>query len=97
MWTRLSRSPATLVACLFFATVWSFGVAGEYGWFVDELYFVACARRPDLGYVDHPPPDLVLGGAWLSPGTPVGIGSSRAPGAIAVWLAVLAQAQRSVR
>jgi hypothetical protein len=55
MWTRLSRSPATLVACLFFAIVWSFGVAGEYGWFVDELYFVACARRPDLGYVDHPP------------------------------------------
>jgi hypothetical protein len=28
---------------------------GEYGYFIDEFYYVACARRPALGYVDHPP------------------------------------------
>lgn len=26
-----------------------------YGWFIDELYYVACARRLAFGYVDHPP------------------------------------------
>ena len=28
---------------------------GGYGYFIDELYYIACARRLDLGYVDHPP------------------------------------------
>ncbi|MEZ4452508.1 MAG: glycosyltransferase family 39 protein [Nannocystaceae bacterium] len=31
------------------------GLVGEYGLFIDELYYVACAHRLDLGYVDHPP------------------------------------------
>jgi len=26
-----------------------------YGIFRDELYYLACANRIDLGYVDHPP------------------------------------------
>jgi hypothetical protein len=26
-----------------------------YGYFIDELYYLACAQRPALGYVDHPP------------------------------------------
>lgn len=37
------------------AVVWAAGVFGAYGWFTDELYFLACARHPALGYVDHPP------------------------------------------
>lgn len=42
--------------------VWAAGVFGVYGWFTDELYFLTCARRPALGYVDHPPlATLVLG------------------------------------
>jgi hypothetical protein len=34
-----------------------------YGVFRDELYYVACGRRPAWGYVDHPP--LVGWIAWL--------------------------------
>jgi len=30
-------------------------LAGRYGYNGDELYFLACARHLDLGYVDHPP------------------------------------------
>lgn len=28
---------------------------GGYGYFIDELYYVACSERLALGYVDHPP------------------------------------------
>lgn len=28
---------------------------GPYGWFIDELYYRACAARLAFGYVDHPP------------------------------------------
>jgi hypothetical protein len=40
---------------LFFLIEWLPAFGGTYGYFVDELYYLACARRPDLGYVDHPP------------------------------------------
>lgn len=31
------------------------GFAGRYGYTIDEYYLLACAARPDWGYVDHPP------------------------------------------
>ena len=47
---------ATLVAHL--ATAW------RYGYFRDELYFIACGRHLAWGYVDQPP--LVAVVAWLA-------------------------------
>jgi len=39
--------------------------AARYGWFRDELYYVACARRLAFGYVDHPPLVAVVARASL--------------------------------
>jgi hypothetical protein len=47
---------ATLLA--HFATAW------RYGYFRDELYFIACGRHLAWGYVDQPP--LVAFAAWLA-------------------------------
>ena len=33
---------------------------GPYGWFIDELYYIACARRLAWGYVDHPPLSIAI-------------------------------------
>jgi len=35
----------------------------QYGYFVDELYYLACARHLDWGYVDQPP--LIAAIAWM--------------------------------
>jgi len=37
---------------------------GGYGIFRDELYYLACANHPDIGYVDHPPLSIWLLSAW---------------------------------
>nr|MBA3820637.1 glycosyltransferase family 39 protein [Deltaproteobacteria bacterium] len=89
MWTTLTRAPAAIVAAVFFVVVWGFGIAGEYGWFTDELYFVACSRRPALGYVDHPPlATLVLAGVRALTGDTLWVIRivPALAGAVAVWL-----------
>jgi hypothetical protein len=35
-----------------------------YGIFRDELYYIACANRLDLGYVDHPPFSIYILALW---------------------------------
>jgi 4-amino-4-deoxy-L-arabinose transferase-like glycosyltransferase len=40
------------------------GTAGRYGYFGDELYYLACARRPAWGYPDLGPASIALLRAW---------------------------------
>ncbi len=40
--------------------------ASGYGVFRDELYYIACARHLDWGYVDHPPLVALVGAASLA-------------------------------
>jgi len=53
----LSRANGLLVAiaAAFVALQAAVTLLGPYGYFIDEFYYIACARHPALGYVDHPP------------------------------------------
>ncbi|MBW2385202.1 MAG: hypothetical protein JRG92_16340 [Deltaproteobacteria bacterium] len=35
------------------------------GFYSDELYYIACAGRPALGYVDHPPFSVIVLRLWM--------------------------------
>jgi hypothetical protein len=59
----MRMSPLSAGACIvpgvFALVAWLLyfvpGLAGAYGAFIDEHYYVACAKRLAWGYVDHPP------------------------------------------
>jgi len=57
-------SGAAIVLCLAFARIALYFLAGpHYGYFRDELYYLACGEHPAWGYVDQPP--LIGWIAWL--------------------------------
>lgn len=57
---RCDKAAAVLAAA---TTLFHLVTASGYGIFRDELYYLACSRHLDWGYVDHPP--LVAASAWL--------------------------------
>jgi hypothetical protein len=61
-----SSAPNGLIAAVAAAAalVLHGSTSGRYGYFRDELYFIACAKHLAWGYVDQPP--LVAVAAWLS-------------------------------
>jgi hypothetical protein len=60
------RADLTLggLALFYFLLVWIPGFANDYGYFIDEFYYLACADHLAFGYVDHPPLSVWL--LWLS-------------------------------
>ena len=51
---------ATWLAFALAAVVLHLSALTQYGWFRDELYYVACAMHLDWGYVDHPPLSIAV-------------------------------------
>jgi len=61
------REIGALVASLLgFKLLVQLAVAGRYGWFIDEFYYLACARHLAWGYVDHPPLSIALLRLWTA-------------------------------
>ena len=57
----LSSGPNSSSALTLALHLW---VNGSYGYFRDELYYIACGRHPAFGYTDQPP--LIPLVAWAS-------------------------------
>jgi hypothetical protein len=79
---------AVAIAAVFVVFELTLAAIGPYGYFVDEFYYLACAKRLAWGYVDHPP--LAIG---VLAATRATLGTSalaiRAPAALAVGGAVV--------
>lgn len=57
-------SGTAIVLCVAFLRIVLYFIAGpNYGYFRDELYYLACGEHPALGYVDQPP--LIAWITWL--------------------------------
>jgi 4-amino-4-deoxy-L-arabinose transferase-like glycosyltransferase len=61
--TRWANAVLLSLALVYFLLEWIPGFVGSYGYFIDELYYLACAERLAFGYVDHPPLSIFL--LWL--------------------------------
>lgn len=58
------RNILLILATLTFVIHLIANALGGYGIFRDELYYIACANHPDIGYVDHPPLSIWILSAW---------------------------------
>lgn len=54
-WTRTDRLLLAGLAAVPFVVLLLTLLARDYGYFIDEFYYIACAKRLAFGYVDHPP------------------------------------------
>ncbi len=62
---RIAVSASALIVCIAAIKLLVHLYAGRhYGYFVDELYYLACSRHLDWGYVDQPPLITVI--TWLA-------------------------------
>ena len=61
---KLSPPVATLAAFALAKLVVHALYLRPYGWFRDELYYIACSEHLAWGYVDHPPLSVALLKAW---------------------------------
>ena len=48
------------LALVYFLAEWLPSFVGTYGYFIDELYYIACSQHLDFGYVDHPPVSILV-------------------------------------
>jgi hypothetical protein len=86
------RAPHGVIALAFalIAALLHTATASHYGYFRDELYFIACSKHLSWGYVDQPP--LVAVAAWLAAPTSYQLIALRAlpilAAALTVYLAV---------
>jgi 4-amino-4-deoxy-L-arabinose transferase-like glycosyltransferase len=85
----LARGPVLAIACSIGALL--LVTSGRYGYFGDELYFLAAGRRLDWGYADQPPlvPLLAVALDTVFPGSVVGL---RLPAAALAALGVVVAA-----
>ena len=60
--SRVNRIVVGL-AVFYFLLEWIPSILGDYGYFIDEFYYLACADHLSFGYVDHPPLSVFL--LWL--------------------------------
>jgi hypothetical protein len=52
------------LSSLYFLLEFVPNVIDGYGYFIDELYYIACSKRLAFGYVDHPPVSVWMLAAW---------------------------------
>lgn len=57
---RRGQHVVLALAASLFLLEWIPALVGSYGYFIDELYYLACAARPAWGYVDHPPLSILI-------------------------------------
>ncbi len=54
-WTRADQLLLAGLGAVPFVVLLLTLLARDYGYFIDEFYYIACAKRLAFGYVDHPP------------------------------------------